>query len=166
MQNTLRLYDIADNYLQALDGLAELEDMPAEVINDTMEGLQGEFEEKALNIARYIRNLEAEANAIDEAKKRMDSRAKAAGNKAKRLKTYLKTEVERTGIKIKAPDLALRIQNNPPTVMLDDVEQIPEDFKAKETSVRILKAEIGKVLKAGEVVDGAHLERTTRLVIS
>ncbi len=116
MKNTLRLYEISANYLSALDGLADLEDMPAEVIADTMEGLQGEFEEKALNVARYVRNLEAEAAAIDEARKRMDARGRAAGNQSKRLKEYLKGELERTGLQVKAPDLALRLQNNPAIV--------------------------------------------------
>ncbi|MCP3867750.1 MAG: siphovirus Gp157 family protein [Gammaproteobacteria bacterium] len=166
MHSTLRLYQIADNYLLALDALADRDDLPAEVINDTMEGLQGAFEDKALNVARYIRNLEAEASAINEAKKRMEARARVTGNQAKRLKSYLRDELKRTGIKIKAPDLALRIQNNPPSVVIDRVDQIPDTFKETETITRVLKAEVGRALKAGEVVAGAHLERTTRLVIT
>jgi len=166
MQSTLRLYEISDNYLSALNELAELDDLPLEVIADTLEGLQGELEEKALNVARYVRNLEAEASAIDEAKKRMEARAKAASRQAGRLKAYLKGELERTGLKIKAPDLALRIQNNPPSVVVDDAGQLPEAFRETVTTVKILKSEIGRALKAGEFIVGAHLERTTRLVIT
>lgn len=166
MKNTLRLYEISANYLSALDGLAELEDMPEDVIADTMEALQGEFEEKALNVARYVRNLEAEAVAIDEAKKRMETRARAAGNQAKRLKDYLKGELERTGIKIKAPDLALRLQNNPARVVVDDSSLLPECFTEEVTTTKVLKGEIGKALKEGEGVAGARLERSRRLVIS
>jgi hypothetical protein len=166
MQSTLRLYEIADNYLTALNDLAEIEELPPEAIADTLEGLQGAFEDKALNVARYIRNLEAEASAIEEAKKRMDTRAKATSKQAARLKAYLKAELERTGLKIKAPDLALRIQNNPPSVVIEDQAQVPEQFKQTETTTRLLKGEIGKALKAGEAVTGAHLEASTRLVIS
>ena len=166
MQNTLRLYEIADNYLAALNDLAELKELPQEAIADTLEGLQGEFEDKALNVARYIRNLEAEASAIEDAKKRMETRAKAASRQAVRLKAYLKAELERTGLKIKAPDLALRIQNNPPSVVVDDQAQVPEQFKATETTTKLLKGEIGKALKAGQAVTGAHLEASTRLVIT
>ncbi len=166
MQSTLRLYEVTDNYLAALNHLAELDDLPEEVIADTLEGLQGEFEEKALNVARYVRNLEAEASAIEEAKKRMVRRARAANNQAKRLKSYLKGELERTGLKIKAPDLALRLQNNPLSVVVVDAEKLPEAFREEVTTVKVLKSEIGKALKAGEVVEGAHLGQTTRLVIT
>ena len=166
MKATLKLYEISDNYLAALEGIAEIEDLPPEAVADTLDALQGEFEDKALNVARYVRNLEAEASAIEEAKRRMDARAKATARQAGRLKDYLKRELERTGLEIKAPDLALRTRNNPPSVVVDDESRIPEAFKRTETVTKLLKAELGKVLKAGESVAGAHLERTKRLVIS
>ena len=60
---TLKLYDLTADYLEALDTLAEIEDLPPEVIADTLEGISGAWEDKALNVARYVRNLEAEAAA-------------------------------------------------------------------------------------------------------
>lgn len=166
MKATLKLYEISHNYLCALDALSELEDLPPEAIADTLEALQGEFEDKALNIARYVRNLEAEASAIEEARKRMDARARSATQQARRLKDYLKGELERTGLKIQAPDLALRLQNNPPSVVVDDEASIPAAFKQTQTVTKVLKAELGKALKAGESIEGAHLERSKRLVIA
>lgn len=68
-------------------------------------------------------------------------------------------------MKIKAPDLALRIQNNPPSVVVEDERQVPEAYREEVTMVKLLKSEIGKALKAGEAVAGARLEQTTRLVI-
>ena len=41
--STLRLYEIAETYLRALEDLAEIEDLPEQAITDTLEGLQGEF---------------------------------------------------------------------------------------------------------------------------
>src|SRR5918992_3930991 len=102
--STLRLYEIADNYLQALEELAELEDLPAEVIADTLEGLQGSFEAKAVNVGAYIRSLEAEASAIEEARKSMERRQKALERHADRLRDYLRLQMERTGLRhIKVP---------------------------------------------------------------
>jgi hypothetical protein len=165
MKPTIKLYDLSADYLAALDALAEIENLPPEVIADTLEGLAGAWEDKALNVARYVRNLEAEAAAIEEAKKRMEGRAKSTANQAARLKAYLKAELERTGLKPKAPDLAMRLQNNPPSVVLDDAALIPDDYRRTETVETILKAEIGAALKAGEAIPGAHLERSRRLVI-
>ena len=166
MKATLKLYEISANYLSALEGLAELDDLPEEAIADTLEALQGEFTDKALNVARFIRNLEAEAAAIEEAQRRMAARAKAASNRARRLKDYLKAELERTGLKPTAPDLALRLQKNPPAVVVDDEAKIPQAFKETVTTVKLLKSEIANALKAGEAVAGARLERRSRLVIS
>jgi hypothetical protein len=163
---TLKLYELSAGYLDALDALAEIEDLPPEAIADTLEGLAGAWEEKALNVARYVRNLEAEAAAIEEAKKRMDARAKSTANQAARLKAYLKAELERTGLKPKAPDLALRLQANPPAVAIDDAALIPEDYRRTETVTTLLKSEIGAALKTGEVIPGARLVRSHRLVIA
>ena len=164
-RSTLKLYELSAEYLDALEGLAEIEELPPEAIADTLEGLAGAWEDKALNVARYVRNLEAEALAIEDAKRRMDARAKATANQAARLKAYLKLELERTGLKPKAADLALRLQNNPPSVVLDDEAKIPKAYRRTETVTTILKADISVALKAGKKVTGAHLEQSQRLVI-
>ena len=162
---TLKLYELSDDYLEAMEALAEIDDLPPEVIADTLEGLAGAWEDKALNVARYVRNLEAEAEAIVDARDRMERRAKAARAQAARLKAYLKAELERTGLKPKAPDLALRLQNNPPSVMIDNEAKIPKAYRRTETVTTLLKAEISIALKAGKKVTGAHLEQSRRLVI-
>ena len=166
MKPTLRLYELSSDYLRALDELSELDDLPLESIADTLEGLAGAWEDKALNVARYIRNLEAEATAIDEAKKRMEVRARVTAHKAARLRDYLKGELEKTGLKPKAPDLALRLQANPPAVVLDDETRIPEDYRRTQVVSTILKAEIAAAIKAGKEITGAHLEQSRRLVIA
>jgi Gp157 protein len=164
--STLRLYEIADNYLQALEDLAELEDLPAEVIADTLEALQGDFEHKAISTAAYIRTLEVEASAIEEAHKGMERRHKALMWHAERLREYLKEQMERTGMaKIKNCYLTLRVQANPPSVMVEDEEAIPACYKQRVIAVRVLKSEIARALKAGEEVPGARLEQSNRLVI-
>ena len=95
----------------------------------------------------------------------MADRARATAARARRLREYLKGELERTKLKLKAPDLEVRVQANPPRVMLEDPERMPEDFTETVSTVKVLRAEIGRALKAGKEVPGACLERTTRLVI-
>lgn len=163
---TLTLYAIADDYLAAFDALTESDEIPPEAVADTLEGLAGTFEDKAVNVALYLRTLEAEANAIAEARTAMERRETALRHQALRLREYLKAEMERTGLtRLDSPCLALRVQPNPPAVVIEDEGMLPERFTETVTTVKILKADIGKALKAGEAVFGAHLERTTRLVI-
>jgi hypothetical protein len=163
---TLTLYQIADDYLTALDALADREDLPPDAIADTLAGLAGTFQDKAVAVAAYLKTLEAEAAAIEAARKAMERREATLLNHATRLRAYLKGEMERTGLtRLDHPYLALRVQANPPAVVVEDETMLPARFKEAVTTVKLLKAEIGKALKAGEAVFGAHLERTTRLVI-
>ena len=164
--SSLRLFDIADDYLKALEALAEMDDLPPEAIADTLEGLAGAFESKAAHVAAYIRTLEAEAAAIEDARQAMERRENALERHAMRLRDYLKTEMERTGLtRMKNAWLTLRIQANPLSVVIEDETMVPERFKQPVTTIKLLKSEIGKTLKAGEAVFGAHLQTSTRLVI-
>jgi hypothetical protein len=164
--STLRLYEIADTYLNALEELADIEELLPEAIADTLEGLAGTFQDKAVNVAAYIRSLEAEAAAIGEARKNMERRQTALEHHAERLRNYLKIQMERTALtRLTTHYLTLRVQANPPSVVIEDEEKLPDRFKQPVTTVKLLRSEIAKALKAGERVFGAHLEQTTRLVI-
>ena len=92
--STLRLYEIAETYLRALEDLADIEDLPEQAITDTLEGLQGEFEVKAINVAGYIRNIEAEASAVEQARKGMERRQRSLTRHAERLREYVKNHME------------------------------------------------------------------------
>lgn len=164
--STLKLYEIASGYLVALEALAEMDDLPPEAIADTLEGIAGDFAQKATAVAAYVRNLELEATAIEDACRRMEQRQRALQHHADRLRQYLCREMERTGlVKVKSVELALRIQKNPRSTIVDDENQIPDEFKETVVTIKVLRAEIGKALKAGQPVPGAHLEQTSRLVI-
>ncbi|MCB1764528.1 MAG: siphovirus Gp157 family protein [Candidatus Competibacteraceae bacterium] len=164
--STLRLYQIADDYRSALDALAELEDVPPEAIADTLEGLVGTFQDKAIQVAAYLRTLEAEAAAIENARKAMEQRENALKRHASRLREYLKMQMERAGIpRVKNPWITVRIQANPPSVVIDDDTLLPAHFKQEVTTIKLLKSDLSKALKAGQLVTGARLEKTTRLVI-
>jgi hypothetical protein len=160
------LYQISSDYLSALDALTADDDIPPEAIADTLEGLAGAWEDKAMNVARFIKNLEAEAFAIKEAMKNMDARMKASQAKASRLADYLKDELERTGLKPKAADIAIRTQKNPASVVIDREEFIPNEFRQEVTTWRVDKRAIKDAWTAGTSVPGTRLEQSTRLVIS
>jgi len=96
----------------------------------------------------------------------MDARAKTLKRQAEHLRDYLKNQIEITGLKPPhATDLTLRIQNNPPSVVIHDATRIPADYRRSEIVTSILKAEIAQALKFGITVTGAHLEQSTLLVI-
>lgn len=165
--NNLSLYQLSTHYLQALDFMTDPEfDLPIEAINDTLEALSGELEEKAVNVTKFLRNMEATAEAIKQAETEMAKRRKALENRVLWLKTYLKNSMENTGIsKIECPYFKLSIQNNPASVNILDEEAIPEQFKEAVTTWKIDKPAIKEAIKNGKSVAGAELTNGTRLVI-
>ena len=164
--STLRLYEIADAYLLTLEALAETEDLPQEAIADTLQGWLGTFEQKVVAVAAYIRNLEVEATAVEDARRRMEQRQRSLQRQAERLRGYLQQEMERTGItKVKNAELALRVQKNPPSVIIDSENSIPDAYWERVITMKLLKTAIRDALKSGQAVPGAHLEQSTRLVI-
>lgn len=160
------LYEIGKEYLEALEALTDPElDIPLDAISDTLEGIEGQLQEKATNVAKFMRSLEATASAIKEAEQKMAQRRKAIESRADWLKDYLKRNMEHSGItKIESPWFVLSIQKNPPSVVIDDESLIPDEFKSEVVTVKIDKASIKKACASGEV-SGAHLEQGTRLSI-
>lgn len=126
----MNLYQITHNHLRALDFLTDPEtDIPEDAYRDTLEGLEGEFKDKAIAVASYFQNLKAEAEAIDEALRKMQARKKALENHAERMKLYLLGAMVDTGIdKISCPYFVLSVAKCPPSVEITDEAAIPEDL--------------------------------------
>lgn len=165
--NRLSLYELSANYLQALDFLTDPEmDLPVEAINDTLEALGGELEDKAINVAKFFRNMEATADAIKSAEVNMAKRRKALENRVQWLKNYIKENMEVCGISdIECPHFKLSVQKNPAVVNILDENAIPAQFKEQVTSWKIDKTAIKEAIKSGSVVPGTELVNGTRLAI-
>ena len=167
MKTDLALYQLADLYLADLSKLADL-DLDEQTVADTLEGLSGELEVKATNVAMFARNLEASAEAIKGAEVQMAARRKAIENRALRMRQYLKDNMERTGIlKIEGPHFALTIKKNPPAVHVEAQELVPAEFfnTPPPPPPALDKKRVAEALKAGKDVPGCRLEQGTRLDI-
>jgi len=161
------LYEISQDYLRALDVLTDpANDIPLDAITDTLEGIEGQLQEKATNVAKFMQNLDATAKAIKEAEQKMAQRRRTIENRAQGLKDYLKHNMEASGItRIESPWFVLSVQKNPGAVEITDERQLPDDFKIEVVTQKIDKAAIKAALKAGQDVPGATLVQGTRLAI-
>ena len=165
--NNLSLYELSSTYLEALEVLTDPEaDLPIEAVNDTLEGLSGGLEDKAVNVAKFLRNMEATAQAIKDAEAKMAKRRKSLENRVTWMKSYLKGSMEHTGItKIECPYFKIAIQSNPASVSILNEESIPADYKEQVISWRIDKTAIKNAIKGGKTIPGATLTNGTRLAI-
>lgn len=152
----MHLYEITDRYREAFDYLTDPENGIDEItIKDTLDSIDSEIETKMLNVGRFIVELEHQADGIKEARKRMESRQKAAENRAEWLRSYLISAMERTGKK-KVSDAynALSLAKKPPHVVIDDEDEIPEFFKSMKEVWSVKK----DVIKEYGGCPGAHIE--------
>jgi len=161
------LYTLASEYRDAAERMADL-DLDEQTIADTLQGMAGELETKATNVAAFARNLEATAAAIKDAEAEMAKRRKAIERRSESLRAYLLNNMLRVGIsKIESPMFRLVVRDNPPSVVIDDAALLPAQYLTSPEPPPPApdKKAIGDALKAGEVVPGASLARGKRLEI-
>lgn len=166
----MKLYELTAQY-RSLEELESSDDLPPEVIRDTLEGLEGQLQDKATNVALFIRNLESAADAIDAAANTMRLRGERLRKRAQSLNEYLLFNMIGAGItKIESPFFTLQVKTNPPTVVIDMEGAIPPEYMttpapAPPPPPRPDKSAIARAFKAGEEVPGCHLEQRQRLEI-
>ncbi|MCW1959830.1 MAG: siphovirus Gp157 family protein [Mycobacterium sp.] len=162
-----QLYVLANEYRAAASRLLEL-DLDEQTVADTLEGLSGELETKAVSVAMVARNLEAAAAAIKAAEQEMAARRKAVEARADGLRRYLKSCMEGVGItRIECPHFVLSIKSNPKSVVIDDEAQLPVEFMRQPAPppAEPDKKAIKVAIEAGREVAGARLSAGTRLDI-
>jgi hypothetical protein len=165
--SALALYEISSQYLADLNKLNELE-LDEQTFLDTLEGLSGELEQKAINVAMYIKNLEVSADAIKQAEKSMADRRKAIESKNERIRKYLLENMLKTGItKIECPHFVLSVRKNPASVDVLMQDQIPDEYFDIPDPLppTLNKKRLAEDLKAGVLIEGARLTQGNSLQI-
>ncbi len=160
------LYEISENYMQALDFLTDPEqDFDLQTVEDTLEGIEGELTDKATNVIQFQKNLESTAAAIKEAEQAMAKRRKALENKAAGLKRYVQDNMIRTGIEvIECPYFKLSLRKSE-SIQIDDSKALPAEYLNRKITVTPDKTAIKKAIKDGHEVPGAHLQTNKNLQI-
>jgi hypothetical protein len=142
--------------LAGINELAKDPEIPAEAIANTINGLEGMFKDKAINVVHVLLNNDSDIGEIDAEIKRLNDRKKVMNNAKERLKDYLRFNMEASGIsKIESPLFTITLAKAREVVVVDDTEKLPEDYK--RVTVSPDKALIGKALKDGYEVPGASL---------
>lgn len=131
-----------------------------------LDGVESDFNAKAVNVAMYIRNLKAEEDAIAEAKKAMDSREKAIKNKRESLTAYLLNQMLLTSTKqVKCPYFVISTRTNAPSVKVDGNANLPDSLLLPPKPREPDKKAIKDLLEKGQLIDGCRLERSQSLMI-
>lgn len=165
--SALTLYQIAGEYRDAADKLAEL-NLDEQTFKDTLESFGGDLEEKCKNTAFVVRNLEAAVVQISSAVQEMNRRAEQLEKNAERVRQYLLDNMIFAGVKkLETPYFVLSVRENPPKVIVDDEKLIPSEYftDPPPPAPKLDKKLVAQAIKDGHQVPGAHVERGMTLQI-
>lgn len=157
MTNDLKeLETLMDSLEESEDGGGDESMMLA--IRDTLEGLQMEFNDKAVNIVKFAEALKGDVGLIDAEIKRLQERKKRITKRADSLKEYLRYNMEAAGHKkIECPLFTITLAKGRQSVQVSDVDQLPPEYVTTKVETKPDKTALAKALKAGEQIEGAEL---------
>ena len=134
-----------------------------EVLNiDELDALNLAKDEKIENVCLWIKNLEAEADAIKTEEKNLEARRKSKENKVKSLKGYVAYALG--GKKFETPRVAVSYRKSE-SVKIDDDYAIPDKWCELSVLKKPNKKLIKEALKKGEHIAGAELIEKNNLQI-
>lgn len=157
----MSLYQLAKDYQSLYE---QIDEIPEDAFTDTLEGIQGEFNEKADSLACFIKNLKADADEIKAEAAALKERENAKRAKADRLRAYLLEQMNAIGIrKIESARNVISVAKSPAKLVVDaDFSQWAQEngrddlltYKQPEPN----KTAIKDAIKAGTELPFAHIE--------
>ena len=155
-----KLYQLSEQHRE-LQQLVDNEVMTLDDVADTFEGLEGQFNEKAVSLVHIINNMDSDTSEIDAEIKRLQGRKKTIENKQVSVREYLRTNMEASGItKIECPLFGITLAKGRDTVFIEDESKIPDELVDISVVQKPDKRKILAMLKAGEDVPGCRIEKT------
>jgi chromosome segregation ATPase len=160
----MKLYELVGQYNE-LQAMIEDGEIDEQALADTLESIEGEIEVKADNIARLVKNLEAEEEAFKTEQDRLARKKQSISNKITSIKGYLFQQMTAIGKdKIKGTIFTVALQNNPPSLLVAEDAEIPMKYW-KQIEPVVDKRLLLEDIKAGEQIEGVSLQQTKGLRI-
>lgn len=164
----MRLYEITNQFENVFNQLDENGELSQEMM-ESLDSLKDDFENKAISVACYIKNIEAEEAAIEHAIDDMKARKAKLTKKAESLSDYLQCNLQKLSInEIKSsPYFKIKLKQCPPSVDVFDEKAIPPEFWREKvtTTTSVDKIKLKEVMSEGVEVPGATIQRKLKLEI-
>lgn len=148
----MNLYEIKQEFEKAIEECVDME--TGEIINPTrLDELNMVLTDKQENVALYIKNLSAEAKAIDEEAKNLTNRKRVLNNKVEGLKKYLADNLE--GHKFETAKVVVSFRKSE-QLEINSIEHIPTEYLISQEP-KIDKVALKKSIKQGVVINGVQI---------
>ena len=165
----MTLYELNKQFERILE-MAETGEFEEDVIQGTLEGVEGEIETKLDSYGVIVNELQADLDKVDAELKRLQAKKKTLAGSIDFLKTNVRATLERLGKRtVKGDRFTWSMRKNggkAPVIIKDgtNVLAIPEDYQ--DWDVRFNKTAIRDALESGKELDFAFLgERGESLVL-
>ena len=160
------LFDLSQNYVDLFDSIDD-PDITEQALQDTLEALDGAIEVKVSNGIGLIKSLQNLEDGISSEISRLAARKKTVQNRIQYIKDWYKQNLETMQTsKVQTPRGTMAIVKNPSSLVIDNPEDIPDQFKIPiPATFELDKSKIKDALKTGDLITGAHLEQGTSLRI-
>jgi len=143
----------------------EPEENRLEQLRQALDNLNMKFVDKVTNIVKFVKNLEAQRDAVASEAKRLGDRKKAIDNRIDWLKNYVKTAMQATqSEKIKYALFTIYVGQSQPSVEVLNIDEVEEQFiriKKEVDKTKILE----QVKSTGVIPAGVNIVQGTHLVI-
>lgn len=162
------LHELAQDFLPIKDSLEQMlldGEIDEQTFTDTIESVALDVDLKIENVAKFILHLDSLSEGMSAAITSMQNRKKAIDSRVSSLRAYLTDSMIAIGYeKFEKPDIRLSFRKSS-SVVIDDERQLGR-FITEKVTTTYSKAEIGRAIKSGEKVDGAHLQENKNLQIN
>lgn len=151
----MKLYELTG----ALADLSSM-DLDDEAVQNSLEAIQGDFNDKAVAIIKLTENMTADTTAIDAEIDRLKARKQVIENRKKGLREYLLHNMQACKIdRIDCPLFTVTLRKGVESVEIVEQSQIPNEFIKVEVVESPDKKAIKAALSAGTEVPGVTLKR-------
>ena len=160
----MTLYDLTADYLTLQEMMED--DISDDALLDSMESIEGLYEDKIDGYAAVIRTLEAEATAYKDEADRMANKAKVIRNNITRMKKAMYESMLQTGIrKVKGKRFTVSVQKNggkaPFVLTWDNPDTLPDNLVERKPNIEAIRA----VTEKGDTTYGYIAEQGESLRI-
>jgi hypothetical protein len=156
------IYNIAGDFL-TLSAMEPESEEDWKAFDALVDEVQGRFEDKAEKILGFRTNLLKDAAGWKAEGQRILDAGRMMEKKADRLLKYLEGGLVAIGATTKdrytAGTWTMRLQENPPSLKIDALEKVPEEFLEPQPP-KVKTAEVKQAIAEGSKVPGVHIERT------
>ena len=141
------LYDYGNQLSETVEMIQDLlsegvstDDERVQELLEKMVSDETDWESKAVNVAKFLNQLSSDVVQIESEIERLTKKKKSNESAHKNLHDLLMWQMETFGkTEIKNPLLTIKVKENPPSLIVEREDLVPDKFKAKKEVVTVNK---------------------------